>query len=71
MRNLVKLIIIAFALVLLSCHSEVPDFPGYPDAKYCKSPKFQSCKSIDDGDISEAECLAPVVGGTIVTGSCE
>jgi hypothetical protein len=72
MQYLVKYILIASALFLLSsCHSDVPNLPGYPEAKFCKSDKFKGCKNIDEGEITEEECKSAVVGGTIVTGSCE
>jgi hypothetical protein len=72
MRNLVKLIIIASALFLLSCHSEVPDFPDYPVEKciYKNVANIEVCKSIYDGEITKEDCLSTVVKGTVETGSC-
>jgi hypothetical protein len=70
---MVKLIIIASVLLLLSCHSEVPDFPDNPDlpdkVQYCQYEKADGttdCRSLYF--ISEEECA--FAEGSVVE-SCE
>jgi hypothetical protein len=65
---MVKFIVIAFVLFLLSCHSDVPSLPDFSEVKYCKyeTKKGTVCKSVYE--VSKEEC--DFAKGEIVD-SCE
>jgi hypothetical protein len=68
MRSLVKLIVIAFALFLLSCHSDIPDLPEFPKEESCRYGTPLLCKSISNGEITQKEC--EFFGGEPFDGVC-
>jgi hypothetical protein len=70
MRDLVKFIVIAYMLFLISCHSEVESLPEFPEMEVCnyEIDNVPDCKSIYKWEITEKEC--EFVGGTISVGSC-